>query len=223
MGYDLTTKHGYNMYDMSSLLQKAIRRADVEKAAYAANELYERYNTYLWKRLLTVSAEDCYGIMTKEIVALQQADDFVNKGKKGDDRNTLFVAKAVILLCLARKNRDADYVACNFMYPDRTLDPDEIEHLPLEKAHLDGGIPDYVYDCHTRKGKIAGKTKLDMIHAEGDALQPRQMSLFDNAPWDRFFDEERKNGCLSDREWRQVSMERERRKYEEARQKEARG
>ena len=30
------TKNGYNMYDMSSMLQKAIRRDDVSHAAYAA-------------------------------------------------------------------------------------------------------------------------------------------------------------------------------------------
>lgn len=104
---ELTTTHGYNLYDISSMLQKAIRRADVYHAAYAAAEMHPKFRTYLWKRLLTVSAEDCYGIITKEIIALQQADEFVN-GKKGD--NWLFIAKAVTLLCMARKNRDADYV-----------------------------------------------------------------------------------------------------------------
>ena len=64
---------------MSSMIQKAIRRCDIPHAAYAANELGGKYRKYLWKRLLTVSAEDCYGIMTKEIVALQQADELLNK------------------------------------------------------------------------------------------------------------------------------------------------
>lgn len=34
------TKNGYNMYDMSSMLQKAVRRSDVLYASYAARELY---------------------------------------------------------------------------------------------------------------------------------------------------------------------------------------
>lgn len=48
----LYTKNGHSMYDMVSLLQKAIRRGDAEVAGYAANELRGRYNAYLWRRLL---------------------------------------------------------------------------------------------------------------------------------------------------------------------------
>ena len=42
----LYTKNGHSMYDMVSLLQKAIRRGDVEIAGYAANELRGRYNAW---------------------------------------------------------------------------------------------------------------------------------------------------------------------------------
>lgn len=69
------------------MIQKAIRRCDIPHAAYAANELSGKYRKYLWKRLLTVSAEDCYGIMTKEIVALQQADECVNKSEGRNERS----------------------------------------------------------------------------------------------------------------------------------------
>ena len=78
MSFKLTTPNGYDLFEMSSMIQKAIRRSDIPHAAYAANELAFKYRNYLWKRLLTVSAEDCYGIMTKEIVALQEADKQVN-------------------------------------------------------------------------------------------------------------------------------------------------
>ena len=40
---------------MSSLYQKAIRRCDVKAAGYAANELFDRYEHYLWKRTLVIS------------------------------------------------------------------------------------------------------------------------------------------------------------------------
>ena len=174
---ELTTTHGYNLYDISSMLQKAIRRADVYHAAYAAAEMHPKFRTYLWKRLLTVSAEDCYGIITKEIIALQQADEFVN-GKKGD--NWLFIAKAVTLLCMARKNRDADYVTCNFMCPDRNLSPEEIKEFDFNELHATCQLPDWVYDVHTRTGKMMGKTKIDMIRDEQAALTPHQTSLFDD-------------------------------------------
>ncbi len=39
----------------------------------------ERYGNYVWKRLLTVSAEDCWGILTSEIKALHDSYVFVNK------------------------------------------------------------------------------------------------------------------------------------------------
>ena len=101
----LYTKNGHSMYDMVSLLQKAIRRGDVEIAGYAANELRGRYNAYLWRRLLAISAEDCYGIMTKEIEALRQADDVYNQKRKGYEREPLFISKAITLLLYARKKQ----------------------------------------------------------------------------------------------------------------------
>ncbi len=150
MAYECLTKNGYNMHEMSSMIQKAIRRCDIPHAAYAANELSVKYRQYLWKRLLTVSAEDCYGIMTKEIIALEQADEFVNKGRKPGETNDLFIAKAVVLMCMARKNRDADYVACNFMWGDRPLTDEEydefVDYEIVEKLKAEDQfrVPGYV-------------------------------------------------------------------------------
>ena len=155
MAFEALTKNGYNLFEMSSMIQKAIRRCDIPHAAYAANEMSVKYRAYLWKRLLTVSAEDCYGIMTKEIMALKEADDYVNQRNKPGETNDLFIAKAVVLLCMAKKNRDADYVACNFMWGDQPLsdaeyeafvDYHEVERL---KAVSQFDVPDYVFDVHT--------------------------------------------------------------------------
>ena len=184
MAYNLVTKHGHNFYDIASMLQKAIRRGDIDRAGYAANELFYQYQTYLWKRLYVISCEDCYGIMTQEIVALKMAHDFVNKGKPTTQQDLIFVSKAITLLCMARKNRDACYVACNFMFPNRTLEVEEIPYAEIDKCGLpDDKIPDWVYDVHTAKGKAMGKTTMDMTITEGRALEPHQMSLFDDASW----------------------------------------
>ena len=194
MAYNATTKNGYNMYEMSSMIQKAIRRCDIPHAAYAANELSVHFRAYLWRRLLTVSAEDCYGIMTKEIVALQEADKVVNAKKKGGSTNDLFIAKAVVLLCMARKNRDADYVACNFMWGDRPLtdeeyeqfvDYEEVERL---KSVTRFDVPDYVFDRHTAKGRARGKTTLDFFKEENEALEPHQLNLFDDGSYGAWYD-----------------------------------
>ena len=196
MAWDLITRNGHNMYDMSSMLQKAIRRGDIERAGYAAMELFGKYHSYLWKRLITISAEDCYGIMTREIIALKFADDEVNKTRKGYDRDYLFVAKAITLLCYARKNRDGCYVACNFMYPDRCLEPEEIEHVDISEINQIGIIPEWVFDNHTLKGKMLGKTDLDMTITEQEALNPHQLGLFDNCGWQPYYEQEIKSGNI---------------------------
>lgn len=200
MAYDLVTRNGHNMYDMASMLQKAIRRNDIERASYAAIELFGNFHSYLWKRLLVISAEDCYGIITKEIIGLKLADDEVNKGKKGYDKETVFIAKAVTLLCMARKNRDACYVACNFMTNDEILKEDEIEHIDITKSKLVGELPDWVFDCHTLRGKKLGKTDIDMIISEQLALKPIQLGLFDNASWRPYYNNKIKNGNITKRE-----------------------
>lgn len=208
-----TTKNGYSMFEMSSMIQKAIRRCDIPHAAYAAAELYPNYRAMLWNRLLTVSAEDCYGIMTKEIMALCQADERVNGKKPADKANTVFLAKAVTLLCMARKSRDADYVACNYLWGNTKLsdeerldliDYDEVQRLMENEPRF--RVPGYVYDIHTYRGKQMGKTKLDFFIEENEALEPKQMSLFDNGSFGEYYDRSRAAGYrldpAYDKQWR---------------------
>jgi len=110
-----TTKSGHNMFDMASLLQKAIRRGDAERAGFAAYELFGGYDSFLWKRLFVVSAEDCWGVLTKEIADLHRKHLAFNAEKKGYWKDPTFVSEAVDLLCKAKKSRDACYFACNFI------------------------------------------------------------------------------------------------------------
>lgn len=196
MGMELTTLNGYSLYDMSSMLQKAIRRGDVFHASFAAKEMHVRFREYLWKRLLTVSAEDCYGIITKEIIALYEADNIVNGNKS---KSWIFIAKAVTLLCMARKNRDADYVCLNFMVPDRDLSPEEIKEFGWDGLPESIQVPEWVYDCHTRKGKALGKTKMEMVIEENLALKPKQVSLFDDGDFSQMVEYDRKKGNMNKR------------------------
>lgn len=106
----LTTPKGHNMFDISSLVQKAIRRGDLKYALYAANEMAVSYRGYLWKRLLVTSAEDCFDPLTHLIVELKKKDD-QNVAKN----NREYIYQAVYILVNARKNRDADYFACNLL------------------------------------------------------------------------------------------------------------
>ena len=204
MGFQYITKNGYNMFDLSSMVQKAIRRNEYERAGWAARELYYSFPNYLWKRLLVISAEDCYGAMTHEIIALKEADEEVNKKKPKDSGHDLiFISKAIIMLCRALKNRDACYFACNHMTKDITIDPDTIEHVDISECKLDDeGIPDYVFDKHTIKGKKMGRTSLDMIEKEEQDLEPHQMSLFDDGDWKQWRDSAEKRGTLAPKDAR---------------------
>lgn len=191
MGYKMITKNGYDFFEVSSAMQKAIRRGESDVAGYFAIELFESgYHNYAWKRLLTVSAEDCYGVITHEIKALYDSFIFINKGAK-KPKGRIFLAKATILLSLAVKSRDADHLT-NLIYDKKKLvhnrTPEEYLALFTEEQiekHIDSiredlkEIPEYAYDVHTLKGKRMGKTKEGFIKEEYEALKPKQVSIWE--------------------------------------------
>ena len=84
----------------------------------------------------------------------------------------------MILLCAAKKNRDADHLQ-NFVYDALArIDADKLA-ADLMKAGKEK-VPDYAFDCHTLKGKRTGKTKADFFREEQKALKPWQAGLFDD-------------------------------------------
>ncbi len=99
------TKRGYEFGEVSSAMQKAIRRGDTRLAGYWALELWASgYGNYFWKRLLTVSAEDCWEILTQEVKALHDGYALVNANVPAKQaKGRIFISKAVILLCAAKK------------------------------------------------------------------------------------------------------------------------
>ena len=173
----LNTIRGHALLEVASALQKAIRRADARMAGYWAIELFESgYREYAWRRLLTISAEDCWGIVTFEVEALYRSWTIIDRQKKGGGR--VFLAKAAILLAQAAKCRDADHLT-NLIYDPAKVDSAALE-AELDEARLHPEtIPDYAFDCHTAQGKRAGKTKDQFFVEEFDALQPREKGLFD--------------------------------------------
>ena len=174
--YQLRTTRGYDFYEVASAMQKAIRRADAKVAGYFALELWHSgYVEYVWRRLFTISAEDCYGIITTEIESLYKAYLFINEKAK-ETKGRAFVSKAVLLLCDARKNRDADHLS-NLVYDRNDCDVekwlDDVRKSPIP-------VPEYTFDVHTKKGKAKGRTKADFFRDELEALKPREKGLFDD-------------------------------------------
>ena len=180
-GMRLRTIRGYDFGEVSSSMQKAIRRGETQYAGYWALELWASgFGNYVWKRLLTVSAEDCWGIITQEIKALHDSYAMINANLSGRRaKGRIFISKAVILLCAAKKSRDADHLQ-NFVYDEmRGIDPDTLAD-ELRSAPEYVPIPEYALDCHTRRGKAAGRTKADFFKAEQEALVPLEQGLFDH-------------------------------------------
>lgn len=180
----LKTTRGYDFYEVSSSMQKAIRRNDVAIAGYMALELWHsNYAAYVWKRLFTISAEDCHGIITKEIEALYTGYMVVNAGKKpSEQKGRIFISKAVILLCESLKSRDADHLQ-NLIYDKQHNTPEfnkEIETYFDEIRKENLPIPKYAFDCHTYVGKKMGKTKEEFFKEEFQGLTPREPGLFDD-------------------------------------------
>ena len=177
----LRTIRGYNFSEVSSAMQKAIRRGETQLAGYWALELWASgFGNYVWKRLLTISAEDCWGIITQEVKALHDSYQLINANLPARRaRGRIFISKAVILLSLAKKSRDPDHLQ-NFVYDERRGVDEETLADELRTAPEYVPIPDYAFDCHTRAGKKAGATKAQFFRAEHAALQPFQPGLFDD-------------------------------------------
>jgi len=182
-GYRVTTARGYSLFDVASALQKAIRRNEPDVAVYFAIELFQSgYWRYAWKRLLTISAEDVAGCITQEVKALHDSFLVVNERQGEDDmKGRIFLTKAVLLLSQAYKCRDADHAQI-YLY-DRQVLSDEAVRQYLDRLKPEERvteIPEYAYDCHTSKGRKAGKTKDEFMRTEARALRPRVKGLFDD-------------------------------------------
>ena len=176
----LRTKRGYDLGEVVSAMQKAIRRGDARLGGYWALEMWTSgFGAYCWRRLLTVSAEDCWGILTQEIKALHDSYELVNAGKAvREHRGRIFISKAVILLAAAKKNRDADHLQ-NFVYDQLAgIDAQQLADDLLAAGREE--IPSYAFDCHTAKGRRRGKTKADFFREEQRALRPLQSGFFDD-------------------------------------------
>lgn len=174
MAYKLETRSGHNMFTMASLLQKAIRRGDRERAGYAAIELFGSYHTVLWNRIMTISCEDCWGILAKEIVALRYIDETRNQGRKGYEKDTRYVSQAITLLCDAKKSRDACYFACNFVLQTDITSPDELSNEFVKQTTREiESVEDEIFEIKNISGKVKGwKVAKEKYNCE-------QMTIFD--------------------------------------------
>ncbi len=134
------TKLGYAFDEVTSAMQKEIRRGDEEAAVYWALLLHGKSPQYAWKRVLVTAAEDI-GLGDPQTVAqvysLATGWKVAKEGAWHLSPHALTLA--VVLLCRAKK--------------DTTIEDLQTLTMELIKRNVKREIPVYALDGHTRVGK----------------------------------------------------------------------
>jgi replication-associated recombination protein RarA len=128
-----TTPGGYPVDEVSSAMQKSIRRGLEEDALYWAGEFFGTRPHGLWKRLRVIASEDV-GIAATSVVMTVRA--LYENWKQ--DNDFLYTAHAVILLVRAKKSHIVVHAAV------------AVNDGLLPKRD----IPDYAVDRHTERGRM---------------------------------------------------------------------
>ncbi len=139
---EVITPGGYKMGEVTSAMQKSIRRGIEDEALFWATEIdLAGYGEYVFKRLKIIASEDV-GLASPEaaltIHSLYQS--WLEQRKKKDERHgpeRLFLVHAVMVLSRARKSRMVDHALIAY----------------YEAARPAREIPDYALDRHTARGR----------------------------------------------------------------------
>lgn len=156
-----TTKNGYKLDEVTSALQKDIRRQNTDSAIFWAMEFLPFFHNYLWKRLTVISAEDIEDPLATQIVLSHRGGFYyVNEKKSKEDyQSFMFILKVVTYLCRAVKTRESDH---SYYWYKEILSSG---NLPK--------IPDYALDVHTAEGRKKGMTKKQFFIDEQEGLDPK--------------------------------------------------
>lgn len=102
------------------------------------------------------------------VLSLKEAYDYMhNKKPEPDPHERLAIIQAVIYLCRAKKSRLIDWTKMKLVNTHHSrCGVNKLDELPVHPLE----IPEFALDCHTRRGKQAGKTVQDFI-SDGSILE----------------------------------------------------
>ena len=114
--FHLKTQKDYDFFEVTSALQKTIRRGREREALYWAMELLPGFEFYLWRRLKIITNEDI-GIANPQLIILIQtlADQYFELRRRGDMGCLLMLSNAILSMCRAKKSRIADHFICEMI------------------------------------------------------------------------------------------------------------
>jgi replication-associated recombination protein RarA len=157
------SKNGYAMDEVTSALQKAIRRGDEELAGFWAMEAVDSgYGSYLLHRLSVIACEDI-GLADPMAAVLVGVVKSVIEDRMEDQRKRgrwasfphEMIGLLILYLCRAPKSRQAD----DFMWLIQRR----------RKAGWKAEVPGYALDEHTKRGKA----RIKRIAAERGVAQAK--------------------------------------------------
>lgn len=140
------TVRGFELAEVTSALQKAIRRGDEDGALTWAVEIDQTgFGALLWSRLTTITSEDV-GLVWPEgpavIEALYTGWKRMKASKSRHHPERLQVIHAVLLLCRSPKSQ---------------LVNDAVWATYGHETPMVGEVPDYALDSHTARGRAMGR------------------------------------------------------------------
>jgi replication-associated recombination protein RarA len=131
------TSNGYNGYQVTSAMQKCIRRGLERDALYWAIELWESCNQvgreYIWHRLRVIASEDIG--LAESNACVQVSTLYANFTRRPNER--IFLWHAVLLLARAPKSRIVDHAG--IAVKDDVLNGEQREIASYAKDNHAGG------------------------------------------------------------------------------------
>ena len=126
---EITTKKGYDFYEISSAFQKSIRRGLEKQSLFFAFEIYSSgYSKYIWKRMLIIASEDiglADNSVAVQVNALFNSWQFINQ--TGANGSSVPFVHAVMILARAKKSRIVDHAKIYAMKTD--------DNIPIPESH----------------------------------------------------------------------------------------
>jgi replication-associated recombination protein RarA len=154
------TVHDLAVDEIRSVLQKSIRRGDVEEAVLAALELYDtgpEVEELLWRRLEIIAAEDV-GMGRIDAPVLIEALNSQRLRIPHTPDRWIFAAHAVRLLCESAKDR----TSCDLAGWATSV---------VERGERMVEIQDFHVDHHTRRGIELGRGPNFWLEQGGGVLK----------------------------------------------------
>jgi replication-associated recombination protein RarA len=169
-----TSVNGFAFDELRSVLQKSIRRGQLEEAVLAAYEFFAsgaEAEEVLWRRLEIIATEDVgFGLLEAPAILEALNQQRLRMADRGD--RWIYSAHAVRVLATAKKDNTSMELAT-------------WAHFATTRGERKVIVEDYQLDVHTRRGAAMGR---DVAHWWKDGAKLKNKLLDVKTPWGKYLD-----------------------------------